>query len=83
MTDDSDALRTKETLKIMQQQAPDFLDAEVHFISSFYSIAAMDGQTADHLQQAICNYSRDDILTVMWVNFFAVNTPFTFTPRIN
>jgi hypothetical protein len=43
----------------------------------------MDGQTADHLQQAICNYSRDDILTVMWVNFFAVNTPFTFTPRIN
>ncbi|KAJ6921268.1 hypothetical protein NC652_015237 [Populus alba x Populus x berolinensis] len=61
----SDALRTKETLKIMQQQVPDFLDAEVHFISSFYSIAAMDGQTADHLQQAICNYSRDDILTVM------------------
>ncbi|KAJ6991792.1 hypothetical protein NC653_015208 [Populus alba x Populus x berolinensis] len=47
------------------QQVPDFLDAEVHFISSFYSIAAMDGQTADHLQQAICNYSRDDILTVM------------------
>ncbi|CAK7323391.1 unnamed protein product [Dovyalis caffra] len=61
----SDALRTKETLRMMQQQVPDFLDAEVHFISSFYSIAAMDGQTADHLQQAICNYSRDDILTVM------------------
>ncbi|KAJ6967483.1 hypothetical protein NC653_035638 [Populus alba x Populus x berolinensis] len=60
-----DALRTKETLKIMQQQVPDFLDAEVHFISSFYSVAAMDGQTADHLQQAICNYSRDGILTVM------------------
>ncbi|KAF9679299.1 hypothetical protein SADUNF_Sadunf06G0000500 [Salix dunnii] len=61
----SDALRTKQTLKIMQQQVPDFMDAEVHFISSFYSIAAMDGQTADHLQQAICSYSRDDILTVM------------------
>ncbi|KAI5559775.1 hypothetical protein POPTR_016G000900v4 [Populus trichocarpa] len=61
----SDALRTKETLRIMQQQVPDFLDAEVHFISSFYSVAAMDGQTADHLQQAICNYSRDGILTVM------------------
>uniref|UniRef100_A0A6N2KEI3 Serine aminopeptidase S33 domain-containing protein n=1 Tax=Salix viminalis TaxID=40686 RepID=A0A6N2KEI3_SALVM len=61
----SDALRTKETLRIMQQQVPDFLDAEVHFISSFYSIAAMDGQTADHLQQTICNYSRDGILTVM------------------
>ncbi|KAL9335833.1 hypothetical protein Peur_070321 [Populus x canadensis] len=61
----SDALRTKETLRIMQQQVPDFLDAEVHFISSFYSVAAMDGQTADHLHQAICNYSRDGILTVM------------------
>ncbi|KAJ6304617.1 hypothetical protein OIU77_018303 [Salix suchowensis] len=61
----SDALLTKETLRIMQQQVPDFLDSEVHFISSFYSIAAMDGQTADHLQQAICNYSRDGILTVM------------------
>ncbi|KAF9664307.1 hypothetical protein SADUNF_Sadunf16G0004700 [Salix dunnii] len=61
----NDALRSKETLRIMQQQVPDFLDSEVHFISSFYSIAAMDGQTADHLQQAICNYSRDDILTVM------------------
>ncbi|KAJ6426285.1 hypothetical protein OIU84_026800 [Salix udensis] len=59
----SDALRTKETLRIMQQQVPDFLDSEVHFISSFYSIAAMDGQTADHLQQALCNYSRDGILT--------------------
>ncbi|KAF5728512.1 hypothetical protein HS088_TW21G00660 [Tripterygium wilfordii] len=61
----SDAVRTKETLKIMQEQAEGLLEAEVHFISSFYSIAAMDGQTAEHLQQAICKYSRDDILTIM------------------
>ncbi|KAM1009087.1 hypothetical protein ACFX13_005519 [Malus domestica] len=61
----SNAVRTRETLTIMQQQVRGFLEAEVHYISSFYSIAAMDGQTAEHLQHIICNYSRDDILTVM------------------
>ncbi|PIA44761.1 hypothetical protein AQUCO_01700392v1 [Aquilegia coerulea] len=61
----SNAARTRETLKIMQEEVKGLLEAEVHFISSFYSIAAMDGQTADHLQQTICQYSRDEILTVM------------------
>lgn len=61
----SDAVRTKETLKTMQERVRGFLEAEVHFISSFYSIAAMDGQTAEHLQHAICKFSRDEILTVM------------------
>lgn len=61
----SDATRTRQTLKIMQEHVGSFLEAEIHFISSFYSIAAMDGQTTDHLQQAICKYARDEILTVM------------------
>ncbi|KAL5537732.1 hypothetical protein UlMin_043498 [Ulmus minor] len=61
----SDALRTRETLKIMQEQVQGFLEAEVWYVSSFYSIAAMDGQTAEHLQQVVCKYSGDDILTVM------------------
>ncbi|XP_059439882.1 uncharacterized protein At3g52155, chloroplastic isoform X3 [Corylus avellana] len=61
----SDAVRTRETLKIMQEQVRDFLEAEVCFISSFYSIAAMDGQTADHLQHVICKHSKDEILTVI------------------
>ncbi|KAK0597144.1 hypothetical protein LWI29_022229 [Acer saccharum] len=61
----SDAVRTRETLKIMQEHVQGFLEAEIHFISSFYSVAAMDGQTADHLQHAICKYSTDEILTVM------------------
>ncbi|XP_047182338.1 uncharacterized protein At3g52155, chloroplastic isoform X2 [Vigna umbellata] len=61
----SDAARTKETLKIMQEQVQELVEAEVHFISSFYSIAAMDGQTAEHLQKVICRYSKDEILTVM------------------
>ncbi|KAL5769374.1 hypothetical protein ACOSQ2_016157 [Xanthoceras sorbifolium] len=61
----SDAMRTRETLEIMQEHVHGFLEAEVHFISSFYSVAAMDGQTADHLQHAISKYARDEILTVM------------------
>ncbi|CAK9167057.1 unnamed protein product [Ilex paraguariensis] len=61
----SDAARTRETLKIMQEQVRGFLEAEVHFISSFYSVAAMDGQTAEHLQQVISKYSKEEILTVM------------------
>lgn len=61
----SDAWRTRETLSIMQEQVESFLQAAVHFIPSFYSVAAMDGQTAGHLQQMICKLSRDDILTVM------------------
>lgn len=61
----SDATRTRQTLQIMQEHVKDFLEAEVHFMASFYSVPAMDGQTAQHLQQAVCQYSRDDILTVM------------------
>lgn len=61
----SDAVRTRETLKFMQDKVQEFSEAEVHFIPSFYSVAAMDGQTAEHLQEAICKYSRDEILTVM------------------
>ena len=61
----SDSLRTKETLKIMQESVERFLEAEVRFFSSFYSIAAMDGQTAEHLQQIVCSYSGDEIATVM------------------
>lgn len=49
----------------MQEEVRGFLEAEVHFMSSFYSVAAMDGQTAEHLRQAICKYSRDEIITVM------------------
>lgn len=51
----------------MQEHEKGFLEAQVHFISSFYSVAAMDGRTAEHLQQTICKYSTDEIVTVMYV----------------
>jgi hypothetical protein len=49
----------------MQDHVEGLSQALVHFIPSFYSIAVMDGQTAEHLQKAICEYSTDEILTVM------------------
>jgi phosphohistidine phosphatase SixA len=61
----SDAVRTRETLDIMQAHASDLREAAVRFLGSFYSIAAMDGQTAQHLQESILKYSSDDVTTVM------------------
>ncbi|KAL9264283.1 hypothetical protein AKJ16_DCAP07591 [Drosera capensis] len=61
----SDAIRTRQTLVILQECVKSLIEAEVHFISSFYPIAAMDGQTADHIRQIICRFSRDEILTIM------------------
>ncbi|CAN8278871.1 unnamed protein product [Cochlearia groenlandica] len=61
----SDATRTRETLKSMQEQVDVFMEANVHFIPSFYSIAAMDGQTTEHIQQIISRYSTPDITTIM------------------
>lgn len=60
-------MRTRETLFIMGQHTPQFLDADVHFFGSFYSVAAMDGQTAQHLQLTICKHAKDDIFTVMCI----------------
>ncbi|KAF3325940.1 Histidine phosphatase superfamily (branch 1) [Carex littledalei] len=61
----SNATRTKETLEILREKIKGLNQAKVHFIPSFYSIAAMDGQTAAHLQKAICEFSTDEISTVM------------------
>ncbi|KAG0618890.1 hypothetical protein M758_4G099000 [Ceratodon purpureus] len=61
----SDSLRTRETLEIMQAQYNDLSDAEVRFLGSFYSVAAMDGQTAQHIQENVLKYCQDDITTIM------------------
>ncbi|KAL3691656.1 hypothetical protein R1sor_005307 [Riccia sorocarpa] len=60
----SDSTRTRETLEIMQQHSPELQGAEVHFLSSFYSVAALDGETLQHLQETICKYSKDDVKTI-------------------
>jgi hypothetical protein len=50
----------------MQAHVSDLREAVVRFLGSFYSIAAMDGQTAQHLQESILKYSSDDVTTVMY-----------------
>lgn len=52
----------------MQAHAGDLSDAEVRFLGSFYSVAAMDGQTAQHIQENVLKYSRDDVTTIMYVS---------------
>lgn len=62
----------------MQAQVDGFMEANVHFIPSFYSIAAMDGQTAEHLQQIVSKYSTPDITTVMLVTLVSSHHSFFF-----
>ncbi|KAJ7553314.1 hypothetical protein O6H91_06G092600 [Diphasiastrum complanatum] len=61
----SDSIRTRETLGIMQQHFLEYLEAEVHFLGSYYAIAAMDGETTKHLQETVCRFSKDNTTTVM------------------
>lgn len=61
----SDSQRTRETLEIMQAHYSDLTDAEVRFLGSFYSVAAMDGQTAQHIQENVLKFTRDDVTTIM------------------
>lgn len=61
----SDSQRTRETLEIMQAHFSDLTDAEVRFLGSFYSVAAMDGQTAQHIQENVLKFTRDDVTTIM------------------
>lgn len=61
----SDSQRTRETLHIMQGRYSALADADVRFLGSFYSVAAMDGQTAQHIQENVLKYAGDDITTIM------------------
>lgn len=63
----SDSVRTKETLDVMQGHFGELRNAELHFLASFYSVSAMDGHTADHLQRSILDYSTDAMKTIMYM----------------
>lgn len=53
----SDSLRTRQTLEWMGEAVEDFRDVEVRFLGSYYSIAAMDGQTAEHLRDTVLKFT--------------------------
>lgn len=51
----------------MQGRYSALADADVRFLGSFYSVAAMDGQTAQHIQENVLKYAGDDITTIMYL----------------
>ncbi|GJP38178.1 hypothetical protein CLOM_g22632 [Closterium sp. NIES-68] len=61
----SDATRTRETLDIMREAEDGFAEAEARFLGSFYSVAAMDGQTARHLHETVVRLAPEFADTVM------------------
>lgn len=61
----SDAVRTRQTLDIMTEAAGAFSEAEVRFLGSFYSVAAMDGETTAHLHSMVLKYASEEVSTVM------------------
>eukprot|EP00897_Mesotaenium_endlicherianum_P005344 jgi/Mesen1/4838/ME000244S04017 len=61
----SDSVRTRQTLELMGEAVKAFKEAEVVLLGSYYSIAAMDGQTAKHLHDTVLEHSNDSQTTVM------------------
>ncbi|CAI7877575.1 unnamed protein product [Closterium sp. NIES-53] len=61
----SDATRTRETLEIMRKEEDGFAEAKARFLGSFYTVAAMDGQTARHLHEIVVQLAPDSADTVM------------------
>ncbi|XP_002974533.2 uncharacterized protein At3g52155, chloroplastic [Selaginella moellendorffii] len=61
----SDSTRTRETLEIIKRHTVELLQVETHFLTTYYSVAAMDGHTAQHIRETICKFAKDDIATVL------------------
>ena len=61
----SDSLRTRQTLELMAEAVEAFRNADVKFLGSYYSTAAMDGQTARHLHETVIKYAAPDSELVM------------------
>ena len=61
----SDSVRTRQTLVCMGEAVSAFREADVLFLGSYYSIAAMDGQTAKHLHDTILQHATSATGTVM------------------
>lgn len=63
----SDSTRTRETLEQMTSVSAELANAETIFMSSFYSIAAMDGETRPHLQAQVAAKASPSTTCVMCI----------------
>eukprot|EP00238_Polyblepharides_amylifera_P009667 CAMPEP_0196576852 /NCGR_PEP_ID=MMETSP1081-20130531/6020_1 /TAXON_ID=36882 /ORGANISM="Pyramimonas amylifera, Strain CCMP720" /LENGTH=178 /DNA_ID=CAMNT_0041895571 /DNA_START=288 /DNA_END=824 /DNA_ORIENTATION=+ len=63
----SDSVRTKETVNAMAAEEPAFKSTDTHFLSSLYTISALDGLTRSHLQEQVLELVDESTLCVMCV----------------
>lgn len=49
----SNSKRTKQTLDHMSEVLTELSDADAHYLGSLYSVAALDGQTRQHIQECL------------------------------
>jgi len=63
----SDSLRTKETLDEMAAIHNNFKAVDTTYLSSLYTVAALDGQTHEHLQEQLVKMVGDEVECVMCV----------------
>eukprot|EP00245_Coleochaete_scutata_P005295 TRINITY_DN18747_c0_g1_i1.p1 TRINITY_DN18747_c0_g1~~TRINITY_DN18747_c0_g1_i1.p1 ORF type:complete len:285 (+),score=43.92 TRINITY_DN18747_c0_g1_i1:31-885(+) len=61
----SNSARTRETLEVMMNEVPLFRKAVVRFLGSYYTVAAMDGETAKHLQETVSQFTEQGTGCVM------------------
>ena len=55
----SNSKRTKQTLDTMIEATASLADVDVHYLGSLYTIAALDGQTREKLEECIRNIACD------------------------
>ncbi|KAG2488010.1 hypothetical protein HYH03_013447 [Edaphochlamys debaryana] len=55
----SNSRRTKQTLDEMQEVMQELADTDAHYYGSLYTVAALDGQTREHLTECLLEVADD------------------------
>lgn len=63
----SDSKRSKQTLEEMSSTLDALTSADAHYYGSLYTVAALDGQTRQHLQELISEVATDSHTCILCV----------------
>lgn len=63
----SNALRTQQTVRAMRDAVSAFRELEVQYFPSLYAVAAMDGQTRQHLSECVLQVAADGVQCVLCI----------------
>lgn len=55
----SNSKRTKQTLDAMTEAEQQLGEADAHYLGSLYTVAALDGQTRQHIEECIRSLAGD------------------------